>query len=111
MQFVLPDSQKIEGVLVLPLDEIVDELKLERVDFIKMDIEGSEREALQGARKTLARFKPRMAICTYHMRDDVIAIPTVTKEAYPGYQIHAKDIEAMRTSSGVEFRTKVLFFH
>jgi FkbM family methyltransferase len=107
----LPGAKEIEGVLVLPLDEIVDELKLDRVDFIKMDIEGSEREALQGARKTLGRFRPRMAICTYHIGDDIVVIPRIVKDLNPLYQIHAKDIEALQTSRGIEFRTKVLFFH
>jgi FkbM family methyltransferase len=107
----LPGAREIEGVLVLPLDEIVEELKLDRVDFIKMDIEGSEREALQGARNTLARFKPRMAICTYHIGDDTTVVPLVVKASNPGYQIQAKDIEALRRRWGVEFRTKVLFFH
>ncbi len=105
-----PGTEKIEGILVLPLDEIVDELKLDRVDFIKMDIEGSERAALQGARKTLARFKPRMAICTYHLDDDVDVIPAVAKEAQPAYRIHAKDIETLKGTADIEFRTKVLFF-
>jgi FkbM family methyltransferase len=107
----LPGAREIEGILVLPLDEIVDELKLDRVDFIKMDIEGSEREALEGARKTLARFRPRMAICTYHIDDDSKVVPAVAKKGNPGYQVHAKDVETVRTPEGIEFRTKVLFFH
>ena len=106
----LPDAKEIEGIQVLPLDEIVEELKLDRVDFIKMDIEGSEREALQGARNTMARFKPNMAICTYHIDDDTVVIPRVVKSANSLYQVQAKDIEAMQTSKGIEFRTKVLFF-
>ena len=43
----LPNANKIEGLPVLPLDDIVANLKLDRVDFIKMDIEGSERFAIQ----------------------------------------------------------------
>ena len=107
----LAQGSDVEGIPVLPLDEIVEELKLDRVDFIKMDIEGSEREALQGARSTLTRFKPRMAICTYHIGDDTTVIPLVVKASNPDYQIHAKDIDALRRPWGVEFRTKVLFFH
>lgn len=59
--------------LRLPLttiDRIVEELGLTRVDFIKTDIEGAERNALAGAKTTLARFKPRMALSVYHLPDD-----------------------------------------
>jgi FkbM family methyltransferase len=40
----------------------LDELNLPRVDFIKIDIEGMEMEALNGARQQIARFKPQMLI-------------------------------------------------
>ena len=52
------------------IDHIVSELGLERVDFIKMDIEGAEKQALVGASKTLKRFKPRLSIATEHLRGD-----------------------------------------
>lgn len=35
------------------MDDIIEEYKIERVDFMKMDIEGHELEALQGAKKSL----------------------------------------------------------
>ncbi len=71
---------------VRPLQDIVEELDLEQVDFIKMDIEGAERHALRGAERTLQRFKPRMAICTYHKGDDPSVIPDVVRRIHPGYQ-------------------------
>ena len=102
----VPDSSKLPGLPVLTLDEIVNELRLERVDFIKMDIEGAERRALEGARGTLARFRPRMAISSYHLHDDPDAIPAVVRKAQPAYQIHAKDYEP----GPHRMITKVLFF-
>jgi FkbM family methyltransferase len=100
-------AEKIEGIPVLPLDQIVAGLGLDRVDFIKMDIEGAERRALAGARQTLERFHPRLAICTYHLRDDTAAVPRAVLTAYSPYQVHAKDPE-----TGFDrFVTKVMFFH
>jgi FkbM family methyltransferase len=40
----------------------IDSLNLKRLDFIKLDIEGMELDALAGARKTIAKFKPMMLI-------------------------------------------------
>lgn len=67
------------------LDETVASLGLQSVDFIKMDIEGAERLALAGARDTLPRFEPRMAICVYHLADDAAVIPPLVMALYPAY--------------------------
>lgn len=68
------------------IDRVVDELRLERVDFIKMDIEGAERRALHGAKRTLKRFRPRLAICAYHLSDDPVEIPKAVAESGQDYQ-------------------------
>lgn len=44
------------------IDRVVSEAKVDRVDWIKMDIEGGEVEAIAGARDTLARFRPALFI-------------------------------------------------
>jgi len=49
------------------IDKIVKDLELEKVDFMKFDIEGSEVEALIGAEQTIKKFKPKMIIATYHV--------------------------------------------
>jgi hypothetical protein len=69
------------------IDKLVSELKLPRVDFIKMDIEGAEVPALSGARDTIARFKPRLAIATEHKPDDEYTIPTAVRHIRPDYQM------------------------
>ena len=78
---------KTVRVPLTTIDELVAELKLPRVDFIKMDIEGAERNALAGARNTILRFKPRMAVGTYHLADDYSRIPAVISSIRQDYQI------------------------
>jgi FkbM family methyltransferase len=67
-------------------DRTIQELKLPRVDFVKMDIEGAERHALAGGREMLQRSRPRMAICIYHMPDDAIVIPRLVLQANAQYR-------------------------
>lgn len=56
------------------------------ITFIKMDIEGSEIAALQGARKTIEQYKPRLAISLYHKPSDVIEIPLCIMEMNDDYK-------------------------
>lgn len=75
------ESQNAKKILlpVTTIDKLARELNLQRVDFIKMDIEGSERQALAGAAETIKRFHPRMAICVYHLPDDPAVIPEIIR--------------------------------
>ena len=70
-------------VEAVTLDDVIEELGLESVDFIKMDIEGAERDALAGSQRTLRRFTPKMALCVYHREDDAEVIPRVVNEIHP----------------------------
>jgi FkbM family methyltransferase len=78
-----------DGELVVEavtIDEVVDRLGLDRVDFVKMDIEGSERQALAGAREVLARFAPRMALAAYHDPGDPEALAQIALSAHSAYK-------------------------
>lgn len=57
------------------IDQTVESLGLDKCDFIKMDIEGAELDALKGAEKTIRKFRPKLAICSYHGVDDFRSIP------------------------------------
>jgi FkbM family methyltransferase len=51
------------------IDAIVEDLNPPSVDFIKMDIEGAEIKAIDGAARTIRKFKPDFAIGSYHIVD------------------------------------------
>lgn len=72
-----------ERIAVKALDRIVED----RVTFIKLDIEGAELEALKGARETIRRDRPRMAVCIYHKPEDIWEIPRYIKSLVPEYHM------------------------
>ena len=78
-----PGSREGPQVMLTTIDKMVEELQLDQVDFIKMDIEGSERKALMGARDTIARFKPRMAISMEHLPDDFETFTAMIVKLWP----------------------------
>jgi hypothetical protein len=66
----------------------VKEKRLQRVDFIKMDIEGAELQALRGAEQTIRAFRPKLAIALYHNWSDFITIPGYLENLAVGYQFY-----------------------
>jgi len=82
----------------ISIDDFVEQKGLQKVDFIKMDIEGTEPIALQGAIKTIKKYKPKLAIAIYHSMDDFVNIPKwildldLDYEIFIGhYTIHAEE--------------------
>jgi FkbM family methyltransferase len=77
----------IAQVEVTTVDCFVRENNIPRVDFIKSDIEGFERNMLKGAGRVLREFAPKLAICTYHLPDDPGTLERIILEANPSYRI------------------------
>jgi FkbM family methyltransferase len=89
------------------IDRVVAELKLARVDYVKMDIEGAETRALAGARTTLATYHPRLSIAAEHKPTDAELIPAAVREAWPGYRMICGP--CLETPDG-HIRPDVLYF-
>lgn len=58
--------------------------------FIKMDIEGSETDALIGARNTIEKYHPDLAICLYHKVEHLYEIPLLLKKFNSQYQFYIR---------------------
>lgn len=86
--FMKDDGNHDGKVLSLSIDDLVAQYGVPRVDFIKMDIEGAEPYALRGAVRTIARFKPKLAIAIYHSMSDFVNIPKFIDELGLGYELH-----------------------
>ncbi|MBO5415842.1 MAG: FkbM family methyltransferase [Clostridia bacterium] len=74
----------IDGVAV---DTIAEE---DRIDYIKYDVEGSEREALLGSAETIRRCSPRLLVSVYHRSEDIFALPSLIREISPDYRLYLR---------------------
>jgi FkbM family methyltransferase len=74
------------GVPTLTIDAAVKDHDVQCIDFIKMDIEGSELGALRGAESSLRRWRPKLAISLYHRPEDFFSIPTWIDSLNLGYR-------------------------
>jgi FkbM family methyltransferase len=62
-------GQEVMKVALRSLDSLATEHALDRIDLIKIDVEGGERQVLDGARASLARFRPVLVLETGHEAD------------------------------------------
>ncbi len=79
------------GAHTVPLrsiDDLVARGEVERVDFIKLDVEGAEMSVLRGASTSIARFRPRLAISLYHKPDDLFEIILFIRSKFPEYRMY-----------------------
>lgn len=61
-----------------------------KVTFIKMDIEGSELQALIGAENVIKRNKPKLAISVYHKLEDIYEVPEIILKYCPDYKLYLR---------------------
>ncbi len=79
-----------EVIEVITLDDFVKDNNISKVDFIKADIEGSERYMLMGAKEILKKFSPKLSICTYHLPDDPEVLEKIILDSNPNYIVEHK---------------------
>jgi FkbM family methyltransferase len=72
----------------ITIDDFVKNNNIQKIDFIKMDIEGAEPFALEGGIETIKRFKPKLAIAIYHSWEDLVNIPLWIVNLNLGYEIY-----------------------
>ena len=76
-------SEQGEECKVVSLDEFL----TEPYSFLKADIESFEYKMLLGAKESIKKNKPLLAICIYHNAVDFYSIPLLIKEILPEYKI------------------------
>ena len=76
--------RKVESVTI---DNFAECNNFRKIDYIKADIEGAERDMLRGANNVLRKFSPKLSLCTYHYHDDKQVMERLILEANPNYAI------------------------
>ena len=61
-----------------------------RVDYIKYDVEGAEREALLGSAETIKTFRPRLLVSLYHRSEDLYELPLLLRALCPDYRMYLR---------------------
>ncbi|MBQ9783318.1 MAG: FkbM family methyltransferase [Clostridia bacterium] len=74
-------------VNALPLDAV---LGGQRVDYIKYDVEGAERQALLGSAQTIRAHRPRLLVSAYHRSEDLYALPLQLYDLEPSYRLYLR---------------------
>lgn len=77
---------KTIDVEAVALDDVI----CSEVDYIKYDVEGSEKEAILGSKKTIERCSPKLLVSLYHRSEDVFALPLLIKENFSQYRFYLR---------------------
>lgn len=87
---LMQDDENSVNVDVNSVDNIV---KNNEVTLIKMDVEGAESQAIEGAKNTIKMNKPRLNIAVYHRNEDLFDIILQLKEICPEYKFYVRHHE------------------
>ena len=78
---------KVVEVEACSLDGVLDGA---RVDYIKYDVEGAEREAIAGSHNSIEKFRPALLVSLYHRSEDIFELPLLLHEKYPDYKFYMR---------------------
>ncbi len=77
---------KTVEVAAVALDGVVNG----EIDYIKYDVEGSEREAIEGSERVINEYSPALLVSLYHRSEDIFALPLMIKEKFPKYRFYLR---------------------
>lgn len=90
------EGEEVDMISTVKLDTV---LKKKEIGMIKMDVEGAEIDALNGARRIIMEQKPDLAICVYHKISDLWKIPILIKEMSSEYVFYLRCHDSLITET------------
>jgi FkbM family methyltransferase len=107
---VLKTSTQTKEVQVplTTIDKLAAELKLEKIDYIKFDIEGAETNALRGGAESIKKYKPRLSVSAYHQADHAKVVPQIVESFGKDYKIECGPCNESRAEYLI--RPEILYF-
>jgi FkbM family methyltransferase len=86
------EGSRVSGIgdTVIQICSIDETLENYSPSLIKMDIEGAEYEAIQGAKRTIAKHRPGLAISAYHTPDDLWRLALLINDIVDGYDFYLR---------------------
>lgn len=78
---------RLVPVQAIKVDTLLDGSK---ATLLKFDVEGSEREALTGAKETILKYRPKLILSVYHRVEDLLELPLKIHEMNGGYKLYLR---------------------
>ena len=95
-------NSSISGVSTSSFEHKNDEVSLvsvdslgEDFDYVKYDVEGAEREALDGSSETIDRCRPALLVSLYHKSRDIFELINLLREKYQGYKFYLRRLRCL----------------
>ena len=73
----------------------IDSVTTDKVDYIKYDVEGAEREALLGSHETITKYSPTLLVSLYHRSRDIFELINYVKNNYPDYSLFLRRLRCL----------------
>ena len=84
---ILYKNGNVQTLEVISIDEYLQANNINRVDFVKADIEGAERLMLEGMRDSIRKYHPKLSICSYHNSNDIEVLENTIRSIDCNYTI------------------------
>ncbi len=83
--YYVDDVGDVVKIKTTSIDKLVQDKNINKVDFIKLDVENSEIKVIEGAKNTILKDRPQMAISIYHSSEHFFKIPLMMQEMLADY--------------------------
>lgn len=81
------NSPRVREIKMMTVDTM---LHGDPASYIKLDVEGAEENALNGARETIANFRPKLNVALYHRNEDIFKLPLLVNEMNKKYKLYMR---------------------